>query len=364
MKKNALFTVLAFVVFTTFSYAQTVWRVNNNPAADADFLSLAGAIANANVMDGHIIYVEPSSTSYGNVTNFNKSLTIIGNGYLLDQNTGLQENEESSNFGFIRLNAGSEGTRLVGLVIGTLEFSTNLATPTDITIEKCRFTQNAAITNNASTPFTLSNISIKKSYFSSSGTTSVFNDADTILNNLFIENCIFERSVNSNPSPSSTNLVFRNNVADATILTGYYVANSIFVLGFAPTFNSCVVRNNIFVSTSPNGVPANPVGLSFPDNGTNLFGATITDIYDFGTGTADGKFQLVTGGTNPNPAVGGGVEIGGLKPDCGPFGVPDPYVLSGIPDVPTIYTLSIQGGNSVPSGTNEIFIDFSTRSNN
>ena len=279
----------------------------------------------------------------------------------MDQNTGLQENTILSSISNITFRAGSEGSRVIGMNIGSFTFNSTLTTPTNITIEKCRITSNTIISGPTGT---LGNITLKKSYIINTSFTSIFANTNTVLNNFTVENCIFEGVPFSNPSTSSTNLIFRNNVVVSYAqLTGYYVANSIFLSSStAYNFNTCIVRNNIFPISSPNGVPANPGGLTFPDNGTNLFGATIANIIDVATGTADGKFQLVTGGTNP--AVGGGVEIGSFKPDCGAFGGNDPYVLSGIPDVPTIYELSIQGGNSVPSGTNSIDIDFSTRSNN
>ncbi len=48
-----------------------------------------------------------------------------------------------------------------------------------------------------------------------------------------------------------------------------------------------------------------------------------------GTGSTDGKWQLKGG----SPAIGTGT--GGQ--DIGAFGGPSPYVLSGIPPIPTIY---------------------------
>ena len=51
------------------------------------------------------------------------------------------------------------------------------------------------------------------------------------------------------------------------------------------------------------------------------------------SGTTDGQWQL----RNGSPAIGAG--LGGV--DCGMFGGTDPYVLSGIPDIPMITSLYV-----------------------
>jgi hypothetical protein len=76
-------------------------------------------------------------------------------------------------------------------------------------------------------------------------------------------------------------------------------------------------------------------------------------------GSLDGKYQLAVS----SPAIGGGVDIGGVKPDCGAFGGNNPYQLSGIPAIPSIYSFSFPNGNSVPLNSTSININFSTRDN-
>jgi len=341
--------------------AQTVFRVNNNANLSNSsatpvnsYSTIDAAIAAAS--DGDIIYVEPSPTSYDSNINLSKSLTFIGNGYLLDGsnngNANLQENINTSTFDRFRLKNGSEGSTFIGLNVDQFLFD-DIPQNANITIEKCKIREdNFAIYSTGTKTF--DNVTVKKSYFSSGATTRIFNDSNWTLNNLTIENCIFNGSVSINPSPSSTNLIFRNNVAPTISATGYYVANNIFTSSSTSSFNTCVVRNNVFVANQ-SGVTVGPLST----NGNNLTGETLTDII-VNTGSSDGKFQLAGG----SPAINGGVDIGGTKPDCGAFGGPDPYKLSGIPDIPTIYELSLTNGNSVPAGTSTIDIDFSTRSNN
>ncbi|WP_315820967.1 hypothetical protein [Paraflavitalea speifideaquila] len=51
-----------------------------------------------------------------------------------------------------------------------------------------------------------------------------------------------------------------------------------------------------------------------------------------------------------------------MTPDCGAFGGNDPYKLSGIPAIPSIYLLTVPA--SIPSGSSSMNVTFSTRNNN
>ena len=70
-----------------------------------------------------------------------------------------------------------------------------------------------------------------------------------------------------------------------------------------------------------------------------------------GTVNEDAYWKLKAG----SPAIGAG--YGGV--DCGAFGGPNPYKLAGIPNVPTIYQLTVP-----PTGTTNINVTISTKSNN
>jgi hypothetical protein len=358
--KKIVFSTLTAVCLSLTANA-TVWRVSNVTGADPDFTAWNAAVSSSSVVNGDTLYVEPSATNYGSVS-LNKQLVVIGNGYFLDTagtangNPGLQENVNTSYFSRIRLNAGSEGSHFIGIVFTSTQYLDNslASTNTNITFEKCAFASGVRRWSTAAS--TLENITFRKCIFYGTGNSDLFNSGNATLNNLTFENCIFRGWVRSNPSTSSTNLVFRNNVADYMQVSGYYVANSIFVNNSNSTLTSCVVRNNIFeFNEDPTEVPQGPLST----NGNNLVGvASGTVILE--SGSTDGYYQLAAG----SPAIGGGVDIGGVKPDCGPFGGPDPYVLSGIPNIPTIYSLEFPNGNSVSSGASSILVDFSTRGNN
>jgi hypothetical protein len=92
------------------------------------------------------------------------------------------------------------------------------------------------------------------------------------------------------------------------------------------------VQNNIFR------------GEVFVYGSNNIVSNNVTDNGQVfvGTGSTDGQWQLKPG----SPAIGAGV--GGV--DCGMFGGDSPYVLSGIPSIPTIYFFNapLEGGNQLP----------------
>ena len=355
--------ILFIIVFCGTLNAQNILRVNNgvllndsSAVPPNSFSNINDALQAANPAGGDIIYLEPSTTNYGSII-LEKPVTIVGNGYYLDGSSGnpdLQENTSDSRLLTIDLRDGSEGSRFVGLAVSNFTFTTILS-PTNITIEKCLIFGNITGSNNSS----YSDVEIRKNFFFNTG--NIFNRATITLTDIFVENNIFRSDVSSNSSNSSSNLVFRNNVASRPFLTGYYVANNIFTsTSSLLSFTNCIIRNNIFASNQSANVTVGPIsGPGGANNGNNLVSQPIASVI-VDSGSSDGRYQLAPG----SPAIGGGVDISGNKPDCGAFGGNDPYRLSGIPDIPTIYELTFPNGNSVPTGSPTLTIDLKTRSNN
>ena len=361
MKKYAILTAMALGL--TLTSSATVWRVNNQTGTDPDFTSVSTAMSSASVVNGDTIYLEPSATNYNSIT-VTKQLVFIGNGYLLDTagasngNGGMQENtHESSVSSYVFLNAGSEGSMFIGITFNSSLYFNTITSNANIVVEKCRFSSSNTLY--APGTKTFNNITMRKCWFSYSSGASIFNSASVTVNNLMVENCIFNNTyyyaqVSMTLNSASTNITFRNNTAPSFIGTNAYVANNIFFNSYGSTFNSCIVNNNLFV--------ANQTGVtvgSLSTNGNNLVGQTLANII-VNTGSDDGKYKLAAA----SPALGGGEDIGGTKPDCGAFGGNDPYKLSGIPNIPSIYSLSFPNGNSIPAGSADIKVDFSTRNNN
>ena len=88
-------------------------------------------------------------------------------------------------------------------------------------------------------------------------------------------------------------------------------------------------------------------------NTTTMQGSVFTGFITQGISSNDGRYMLKTG----SPAKGAGT--GGT--DCGMFGGANPYHLSGIPPIPSIYKMS---ATTTTTSTNPYTITISVRSNN
>jgi hypothetical protein len=331
----ALFSLCVFVA----PASAKVWRVNNNAGVSADFNSLTTAVSNPSVEAGDTLYIEPSATAYVSV-NLNKRLVLIGAGYFLSGstgNSGLQVNPNATNVVQINCMASSAGSQIMGIN----SFIGMAPDTDDLTITRCNVIV-FAITESTPPNPTIKNLTISKSYLDFRLGTFVF-EAPKIIN------CIIAGTFTAN---NVTNGLIRNNVFNSVTpsISNSYVTNNIFSSpSTATSFVNSTIKYNI---TTHNILPTDPA----LHNTNNVPFATLF----VGTGSTDGSFQLKPGAGNP--AIGGGEPINGVTPDCGAFGTADPYRLSGIPAIPTIYALTTPA--SVPASATSMDITISTRANN
>jgi hypothetical protein len=322
-----LFVLFAIISSTTAS--AKVWRVNNNVGVSADFSQLTTAMSSASVQDGDTIYLEGSATNYTNSVVY-KRLVIIGPGYLLSApngNPGLQSSPNEARFGALLIDSAASGSTFIGL-------STYIQV--DSRADDLRFIRSSIYLEQwvATTGSKANNWMINKCMF---GGTLTFPQENLQVTNSIAaySGVIFTNTVNA---------FFRNNVfAVGLITTSAYVANNIFLAG--TNITGSIVKYNLSVN---NDLPA---GLN------NQVNVPLANIF-VGTGSDDGKYQLKAG----SPAIGAGEPINGVTPDCGAFGTADPYRLSGIAPIPTIYSLTVPA--TVPSSATTMTVTFSTRSNN
>ena len=93
-------------------------RVNNTLGVNAPYTNITDAVAAAGTND--IIQLEGSITNYGAIT-ITKKVSIVDPGYFLNENSGLQANLNSANFGTIILNTAASGSAIQGLQMSGLQ---------------------------------------------------------------------------------------------------------------------------------------------------------------------------------------------------------------------------------------------------
>lgn len=350
MKKTLLLAAFIIAAFSN-SYAK-IWRVNNNAGILADFTTVTAAISSASVVDGDTLHIESSTASYpvsGNV--IPKSLVYIGVGYFLDPadagapaNTGLQVATGLSNLQFLRLGAAASGSKFIGI---TFSGSLYMNGASNVTLDRCFVVSGIYFENG-----TNDNFQFRKSFIANSNQISMSGTA-TVTNFICENNIFFNHAFVNMPNLSGSGNIFRNNSmsgGNGMTLVNTYVANNIFSVNPQCSFTNCTIKNNLFQAnqTLPGSATNNQVSV----NMANVF-------VGGSTGSLDSRYQLKAG----SPAIGAGLTIGSVvTPDCGAFGATDPYKLSGIPNIPTIYTLNVP--ISIPSGSPTMNVSFSTRNNN
>ncbi|MCU0334178.1 MAG: hypothetical protein MUF62_03900 [Chitinophagaceae bacterium] len=327
----------------------TVHRVNNNAGASAAFNNFNTAVASASVLNGDTLYLEPSATAY-TPTQLNKRLVIIGPGYFLDPanvsfpgNTGLQANVNGARFASaLAFDTLATGSRFLGVELGTLWLDPRAD---NITFERCYIVSGISWNTNATAGQQAVGIRFNKCFISAGFSYSTFNFVD-----LEITNCIFTTGLNTSSANVLSALIRNNLFTSSVVIQNAYFANNILINVGGPGFNAtnCVVRHNI--SQFANVFPAGNGNQSAPAN-------DVTRII-LNTGTVDGRYRL----SPSSIAIGAGETVGGVTPDVGPFGTADPYRLSGIPPIPSIYSLTTPA--TVPAAATTMNITLSTRSNN
>lgn len=319
--------VLTLIVAALVSNASAdIIRVNNNNGISADYSNLQTAIDSANA--GDTIYLEPSSTNYGTIT-VNKRVSIYGPGYFLAENAGQQANVNTSKVTDLNLAPGSEFSSITGLQItNTLSIvAGNLA------ITRCRFT--------------------------STSTCIRFDGTASNTNVLIAQNYITGDIGNGAGSQTFT-VFFRNNfIGGATISFEPGIVcdftNNVMNWYSSPVYNSTFV-NNIFINTN-NNVSTQPIyNNGFQNNlfrssavvvdtsQGNLNDVNINNIFQgIANSSTDGQWQIIPGSL----ADDRGKEIpAGTPTDIGMYGGPNPYKLSGVPAIPTIYDLVVPTSNT------------------
>ncbi len=332
MKKRVNYYLIfsLLFVFSNESLIAKIWRVNNAPGINADFNNLQTAHDSANA--GDTLYVEGTPFSYGDIT-CTKKLYLFGPGYFLaeNENTSAIKNSAYVN-GFI-FNDGSQGTLVCGLYLyNGLSINTN-----NINIKRNDI-------GNITVSYNRDSIYIGQNYIR--GNLNFYQDAPSIKTILIVNNIILN-GINLNNCKSI--LFVNNHLVGCINGTESFFSNNIFdenigcgTGSIADVSKQNLFSNNIFKTAGVGSVNGNQANVDLST--VFLVAPTATKPQDVST---DGRWQLKVG--SPSKAAGFGST--NEKPvDIGPFGGTEPYVLSGLPPIPSIYFFEHQpiGSNADP----------------
>ncbi|MBC7642344.1 MAG: hypothetical protein H7174_08400 [Flavobacterium sp.] len=331
MKKTIFFT-LCLSALITFSASAKIWRVNNNPGITADFTTLQAAHDAAMIND--TLHIEPSIILYDSLI-ATKRLVILGNGYFLNENLNNQANLYTSHVQYIYPYPGSEGTVIEGLQIDGIYIQDT----SNITINR-NLLGGVQFSQINTGPMLNTNLTITKNIITYGINCELAN-----VTNIFIANNYISAGDISLSQMSSGAIA--NNVITGYLRTSNCIIQNNIISGYAGEMIGTIYVNNTMThnfSAQLDGLPAG--------NG-NQNGVSWESIFvDPALNTTDGKWQLKPG----SPAIGAG--IGGV--DCGMFGGSNPYKLSGLPTIPSIYSLSAPAN----SNGNTLLVNISVKSNN
>lgn len=318
MKKNILhIVVILLIVGWHATTLAAKWRVSNVPGVSANF-STAQAVNDApEVMDGDTAYFEGSGDSYGDLT-LTRKLVIIGPGYYLVQNDSTQDNKMSAVINSLNFAPGSDMSIITGMTVNALNPKSN-----NLVIKRNNIgTLDIGYGSPASNLQIIQNMIYSIVVRGGSHNLNISNNCITI-------GSAWYNAINMEPNTSAT--VLNNIIQNSVILYNVEFRNNICTghpnngTGTFTFYGTNVATNNLFFAN-----------ISSTEG--NISNVNMSTVFTY-TGSTDGQYKLKAG----SPASGAG--YGGV--DCGMFGGPQPYVLSGLPTVPAIWRIDIDGANVV-----------------
>jgi hypothetical protein len=320
MRKTFTCTVLACCLANVLF--ANVFRINSNLVTDATqkiYNTINEANTAAVVVNGDTLMVEGSSVPYAAAT-ITKRLVLIGPGYLLANNPQTQASSSSALMSTLSLAAGSDGSVLMGLTFSASSSNTPSINVSNVVVMRCYMSNNIQLLGN------ISNIQILQNYFASAafivtGGTDRF--SNVVLNNNIINNSGFSIFVPFDNTYQRSFSAVENNVlvGGAVNVTSTTFRNNIITTSNTGSFN--IASGSILNNLVANGQI--PTG-----NGNQTYDAANLFIGLSGSGNSpDGQYKLKS--TSPYLTAGYNGTQSGL------FGGSQPYVLSGIPPIPTIY---------------------------
>lgn len=317
-----------------------ILRVNNNPGTSAPYSTASAAIAAA--ATGDTLHFESSATSYSDAF-LNKRLVVIGPGYFLNENPMTQANPLPANIVNLRCDPGSRGSVIQGITISN-SFQIR---DSFVTVQR-NYINNSVVSfgfDPANQPY---GDTIRNNYFNQFS--SIQHNGSGMVKGLFIYNNLFL---------STGSLLYTTNLPklEAFFINNTCVDQANYNCSNVTFLNNIIYRATFINNTQSTNIFLNNIYNSGLPGGNGNQQVAVFDNVLLGWSSAngsssDGRYRLKAG----SPALGAG-QLGGAAVDCGAFGGPAPYVLSGMPPVPSIYSLTVPA--SVPAGTTSLPVSIS-----
>jgi len=332
--------LLLLTVYT--GQAQAILRCNNVGVTGTGIFATLQAAHDA-AANGDIIYLEPSSLSYGDLVCV-KPLTIIGNGYLHAERTPpLTADPRPSAVDVVSFRLGSAGSRITGVTVN----SRVVVNATNIVVERNRISGSGM---NIGTEAFVTGVGavitsgiIRQNLIE--GELTFRTGSGTSISGVLVDNNIIIGNIGGGNSSTINGVLISNNVI------GNRIGNS----GGSIDVDNCVLKNNIVTRAAAVVAPRSNAfsnnlgtGTQFGASSGNQQNVALATI--FGSATdSETQFEIAVGGPADNTGESGA--------DCGAFGGGRPYILAGLPNVPTIFEYSQAVSGTTMNAT------ISTRSN-
>jgi hypothetical protein len=241
----------------------------------------------------------------------------------------------------IELIANSDGTQIIGLHFPGGNYSgLSMFSTSNIRISRNFIYGLSVYFPNGGTG--VQDITISENFMTGGGGVSQNGNYSNTITNLTIRNNIISGQLELNGgSDQMTNVVVTNNTFNyngSHQLTNANVAFNVFNLGNIAGTNNTIHDNITAAAITGADLVSNPI-------------VSMGNVFNLSVGTDDSKWNILS--TSP-------YNEGGAN-ERGAFSGISPYRLSGIPNIPTIYTLQ-STLNTTPGGSVEVTL--STRTNN
>lgn len=322
MKKH-LFTLITFLILSSFASHAAKWRVCNTPGIDADFTSFK--LAHDAASAGDTLMFEGSNQLYGDRDTLQKPLVIVGPGYFLDENDTSNDYILPAELNYLHIAPNGKGSVIMGMTFAG-SFDNLTVDADDLIIERNHIKGTIALC----TDYSIKNLVISKNYVSDIDTR--WGSTDKYATGVIISNNIVTGVVSFNQATTAN---ITNNVVGGDIIAYHSIIKNN-ISGYLNLRDGTNYEYNLVSHGAPTGVG-------------NVGNVTWNDLFVSEDSSTDGEYLL----SESSVAKGAGED----NTDCGVFGGNDPYILSGYPPFPVIYNAIIP-----TTGTSDLLIKIEARS--